>query len=140
MENLNTRPVVFLSRLYLGGIFLIAGSGKIFKTGVNHFNQYIHTTFEATPLPSFFLTLFGYSHPYLELILGILLLLGLFRRFSFTLTAFLCLILSQGQFIIQEYATAAHNGVYFLVSVLALALIASSPPFMAVDSFFEDRV
>lgn len=135
MKKLNRGSVVLLARLYLGGIFLLGGAGKIFKQGPGAFVGYLHKGFGSTVLPELFITSFGYALPFVELIVGITLILGLYRRASFTVAALLCMVLSQGQFMIQEYATAAHNGIYFLVALVGLALVAR--PTFAIDSYFE---
>lgn len=138
MNDFNKRLAVLLMRLYLGGIFLVAGSGKVFAQGIGNFAQYIQGSFSSTFLPSFMLTILGYSLPLLELAVGVLLIIGLFRTFSFALTGLLCILLSQGQFMIKEYATAAHNGIYFLVAIAGLILLDRS--ILALDSLFETRL
>lgn len=138
MNDFNKRLAVLLMRLYLGGIFLVAGSGKIFGQGIGNFAQYIQGTFSSTFLPSFMLTILGYSLPLLELAVGVLLIIGLFRTFSFALTGLLCILLSQGQFMIKEYATASNNGIYFIVAIAGLILLDRS--ILALDSLFETRL
>jgi thiosulfate dehydrogenase [quinone] large subunit len=138
VKKLNRGPVVLLVRLYLGGIFLLAGAGKIFKQGPEAFVGHLHEGFGSTVLPEVFVTAFGYTLPFVEFIVGITLILGLFRRASFTVAALLCVVLSHGQFMIQEHATAAHNGIYFLVALTGLVLVAR--PTFAIDSYFEKRV
>lgn len=137
-RDLNARPVVLLARLYLGGIFLLAGGGKIFGDGVSNFAAYISQQFQGTILPELFLTAISYTLPYVEFLLGILLVAGLLRKFSFTVAGLVFLALSQGQFILGEYATAAHNGVYFLVAIIALLLVRK--PTLAVDTLFHTEV
>lgn len=138
MKDFNTRIVVFLSRIYIGGILLLAGSDKIFVDGVAGFVQYLQGGFGETFLPIFLVTALGYILPFAEFLVGLMLIVGLFRKVSFTGAGILFLLLSQGQFMIEEYATAARNGVYFLVTVFALAIL--SRPVLAFDSIFDTKV
>lgn len=137
-NNLNTRPVILLARLYVGGILFLAGYGKIFDQGVAGFAGYLNQQFQSTFLPDFVLTVFGYSLPYVEFFIGILLIIGLMRKFSLTVAGGVFLLLSQGQFMIGEYATAAHNGVYFLVTLIALLYV--QKPTLGVDTLFHTEV
>lgn len=136
-------------RVFLGLIFTTAGAYKLFAMGLGGWVGFLSGQFEAVPLPAFLVTLFGYLVPFLELGGGLLLLLGLFRRFAFVLTGLTCAALAFGKFI-QGYAaavageseaatnaffTAAHNGVYVLAAVVGLLVMAA--PFLAMDSFRE---
>ncbi|MFB6356682.1 MAG: MauE/DoxX family redox-associated membrane protein [bacterium] len=134
MSQRNQRWAVLFIRLFLGGIFLIAAYGKIVMGGVPTWGTDLYDKFSQTFLPRTFLTVFIYVLPFAELAAGIGLLLGIYRKGSFMLAIMLFMVLSQGEFMVQEYATAAHNGVYFLTSIAGLVML--SKPCFAIDSYF----
>lgn len=133
MDQNQKRWAVFMIRLFLGGIFFIAGLSKIFFMGVPGFVGYVQEQFAGTFLPELFINGFGYTLPYVEFVLGIVLIVGLFRQFSFIVAGFLAMVLAHGQFLIEEHATAAHNGIYFLIAIAGLLLL--TRPCFALDSF-----
>jgi putative oxidoreductase len=66
------------SRIVLGGVFLVAGATKIpdpggFAASIRSYEM---------PLPEWFVSLSAYALPYLEVMLGIYLLAGLFTKVS----------------------------------------------------------
>ena len=67
-----------VSRLVLGGVFLVAGVTKALNPGELAASI---RTYELG-LPEWFVTLSAYALPYLEVLIGFYLLIGLFTRFS----------------------------------------------------------
>ena len=68
--------MTLLSRLVLGGVFLFAGVSKALNVGAlaSSIRSY------GLGLPEWFVSLSAYSLPYLEIILGLYLLVGLFTK------------------------------------------------------------
>lgn len=66
------------SRIVLGGVFLVAGATKIPDPG--EFAASIRSY--EMPLPEWFVSLSAYALPYLEVMLGLYLLAGLFTKVS----------------------------------------------------------
>jgi putative oxidoreductase len=64
------------SRVLLGGVFLVAGAAKMFDPGslAASIRSY------ELPLPEWFVSLSAHALPYLEVMLGLYLLAGLFTR------------------------------------------------------------
>lgn len=87
-----------LSRLVLGGVFVVAGATKVFDPGGLAASI---RTYELG-LPEWFVSLSAYSLPYLEVMLGVYLIAGLFTKTSAWATNALMLVftvaLLQGAF------------------------------------------
>src|SRR3712207_9224449 len=85
-----------VSRLVLGGVFLVAGATKIPDPGglAASIRSY------ELPLPEWFVSLSAHALPYLEVMLGLYVLIGLFTRASAwatnALTLLFLLALAQG--------------------------------------------
>jgi putative oxidoreductase len=67
-----------LSRIILGGVFLVAGASKILDAGALAASI---RSYEL-PLPEWFVSLSAHALPLLEVLLGLYLLAGLFTRLS----------------------------------------------------------
>jgi len=98
---------------------LVAGLGKIghvagFVTG------YLAPTFEKTALPDWLVAGYGHTLPFVELLIGVLLLLGLFRNFALLLTGVTLLSLAFGQLLLQQAGTVANIMQYVLMAAVAL--------------------
>jgi uncharacterized membrane protein YphA (DoxX/SURF4 family) len=77
-----------ISRLALGGIFLLAGIAKI---GVPDALRYAINQY-SMPIPSFIVEAMAVGMPILEVLVGVWLLLGLFTRFSAAIAGVMMLI------------------------------------------------
>lgn len=77
-----------VSRIVLGGVFLLAGATKIADPGglAASIRSY------ELPLPEWFVSASAYSLPYLEVLLGFYLVIGLFTRVSAWATNALMLV------------------------------------------------
>jgi len=74
--SLNQNIAHLLTRLLLGFIFLMQGFGKVFKIGVdNVYNGFFKGQFEEL-LPDFLLLFTAYYTSYIELLGGLLLIIG----------------------------------------------------------------
>ena len=114
-----TQVGLFLTRAALGGFLLLAGWGKAageLDQGVGSFYKESFQGMAPGWLPGWFGTPYGYALPWLELLVGGMLVLGLFTRFF-----------AIGGFLILTSITAAAvsaNG-----SITGLAKGAPGPPF-----------
>ena len=111
--------ISLLTRLTLGMIFFFAGLGK-FLGGYQNFVNWMTGQFKDTMLPSFALLPFTYALPFVEIILGLLLLAGLFTRWSFFLTGLLVAAFIFGQLQLQHHEEVATHLLYFLSVALGI--------------------
>ena len=94
--SLSSPYATFVSRLVLGGVFLVAGATKVPNPGslAAAIRSY------ELPLPEWFVSLSAHVLPYLEVMLGLYVLIGLFTRASAwatnALTLLFLLALAQG--------------------------------------------
>lgn len=75
---LSSSYATLISRLVLGGIFLVAGITKALDAG--GFAASIRSY--ELGLPEWFVSLSAYGLPYLEILIGLYLIVGLFTKFS----------------------------------------------------------
>ena len=108
-----------LLRVSLGVLFFFAGLNKIIDGPVD-FAQGMIGNFEETYLPVILVAPFAYVLPYIELVLGAALIVGIFTKPMLTLTGILLIMLSLGTNIMGDPPTTANNVNYILVTVAAL--------------------
>ncbi|MBD5781589.1 DoxX family membrane protein [Pelagicoccus sp. NFK12] len=121
-------------RLFLSLLMLTAGLGKFknqegdysFSAYYNGVVNWIVSTFEKTDLPGFLVSLYAYSIGYLEILLGLLLLLGVKTKWVLALIALTLVSLAYGQMLLgtQESGTAVSQiSIYLLVTAAALYFV-----------------
>jgi len=84
---LTTIPVQVLCRLILGGLFIYASIDKI-----THPQDFAYIVYNYKLLPDIFINLFAFILPWIEMISGIFLVTGIFRRASSLMLSFLLLV------------------------------------------------
>lgn len=114
----NHEAAYALLRLAFGIVFLTAGIGK-FMMGVGTFAAGLEQQF-AGKLPAALVMPFAYTLPFAEVVIGALLVLGLFNFAALVLAGLLLVALTFGSLVGGETATAAHNVQYALVNSLLL--------------------
>lgn len=120
--NLNRNVAVLTTRLLLGFIFLMQGYGKIFNIGVeNLYNSYFKETFE-TLLPNFLVYGTAYYTSYIELIGGLLLVIGLKRDWALYALASVLVIVTFGHGLEKPIWDLSHvmPRAIFLIALLIL--------------------
>lgn len=85
----------YILRFALGGMLIFMAIGKLMM-GVSTFVQNTSPLFEKSVIPTGLVTEFLFIVPWLELILGTLILLGLFTRFASILSGFLFALFAIG--------------------------------------------
>ncbi len=115
---LNPRfAAVALGRWAFGVLFLVVGLAKL--GNVNGFADNLVKQFDKTWLPQVLVSIFGHVLPFLEIALGALLVLGLFRNVVLFATGILLLALSFGQMLLGQAQVMFFNITYlFLVAAL----------------------
>jgi thiosulfate dehydrogenase [quinone] large subunit len=122
MSSRHPDPVsgaTLLLRLALGMLFFFAAVNK-FVGGYDNFTSYILSDFEDTWLPAFLLYPYAYALPFVELVLGAVLILGLATRWSFLIAGVLLISLAFGKVVQQEYGVVASNLNYVLIAAAGL--------------------
>ena len=109
-----------LLRATFGVLFLFYGIGK-FMRGLGNFAGSMQQRF-AGKLPMALVMPFGYSLPFIEVLVGILLVLGLFNSITLVLSGFLLMALTFGMVILGDTPTVANNLLYVLINFVLLYL------------------
>ncbi len=104
---------VALGRWCFGIIFLIFGINKL--RDVSAFVENMSKPFAQTWLPEVLVKIFGHALPFIEVTLGVLLLLGLFRAYAVFAAAVLLLILTFGQVVLGNGQVVFSNTVYLFL-------------------------
>ena len=96
-SNLEQRQAYLLLRVLTGLDFFMHGFARIFTgSHLGGFSQGMVKSMAATPLPPALTLATGYAIPCVELLIGTLLLLGLFTRAALTVAFLLMLVLMFG--------------------------------------------
>jgi thiosulfate dehydrogenase [quinone] large subunit len=110
-----------LFRLLTGLDFFGHGFARIFTGAhLSGFAQGMVKSMASTPLPSSLTLASGYAIPCVELLIGILLLLGLFTRYTLILAFLLMFVLMFGITLKQDWSIAMQQLMYGLVLFLLL--------------------
>jgi len=91
-------PIVnFIVRWILGLLFLMAGLWKVFVlTPAGHAQQFFVDGFSDSWIPTWLLQVFGYSIPFLELVAGLLICIGLRTREALVAVGLLLIVTTYG--------------------------------------------
>lgn len=109
METTTSRAAgMFFTRVLLGIIFLMQGFGKIFTFGVDNLYGMFFKDFEKTFLPRWLIWATAYYTSYIELIGGILLITGLFKKCALYLLAIDLLVVSFGHGLLEPIWDLQH--------------------------------
>src|ERR687884_2080293 len=116
----NRRETAYaLMRVTLVLVFLFYGLGK-FTGGFGNYAVGLQQRF-AGKLPSALVLPFGYALPFLEVLVGVLILLGLFNSIALVLSGLLLAALTFGMVILGDTPTVAHNLQYVLINFVLLS-------------------
>lgn len=124
----------FLLRFVLGMMFFVAGIGK-FIMGLGVFRGFLAKQFAESWLPHIIVAPFGAVLPFVEVIVGALLILGLARFFSLIAGSLLMLTLAFGTMVSNNQTSSASNVVF--VALFAAALFASRWDLIALDTLIS---
>lgn len=106
-------------RTTVRSVFLFYGLGKLLN-GFVKFAEGHEKDFSTTWLPGSAVYSFGVALPFLELIAGSLLVLGMFTRFAAAFGGILLLLLTTGLTISGNPGAVAHNLIYSIIFFLLL--------------------
>ncbi len=123
-------------RLLLGFIVGMQGFGKVFNIGVSNIYNGGFKSFEDTFLPTFILKATAYFTSYAELICGLLLLLGLFRKQSYYILAIVLIIVTFGHGL-QSPVWDLQHVMYRTVLLVFLMMIPLEKDKISMDYFLK---
>jgi uncharacterized membrane protein YphA (DoxX/SURF4 family) len=112
---------LFFLRTLLGLIFLMQGFGKVFSWGVSNVYQNIFAEFESTWIPTQLLHFVAYFTSYVELIGGLLLILGLLRQWAYVFLSIVLLIVAYGHGLESPIWDLQH--VFFRAAILGTLML-----------------
>ena len=120
-EGINRHIAVFVLRVLLGLIFLMAGYGKIFAFGTEAIYMDMLKQFQNTFLPKWLIWFTAYYTSYIELICGLLLVLGIFKHISLYMLGSVLIVISFGHGLIEPIWDLQH--VFFRTTMLITLLL-----------------
>lgn len=89
--------VILIVRWILGLLFLMAGYWKVFVlTPASHAQQFFVEGFSGTWIPTWILQALGYSIPFVELVAGLLILVGFRTRDALVVVGLLLVVTTYG--------------------------------------------
>lgn len=129
----NAQYTYLLARLPMGMTFFGHGLERMPK--LSAFAEHMAQPFQKSILPMALVTPFGYVLPFLELLTGILLLIGLFTRFSIVLGVLIMLALIFGSCMIEQWNNVFSQIVY--AGYLAVLFYFTNYNIYAVDKLIN---
>ncbi len=120
-QNSDYTAAAFLTRLFLGVMFLAAGIGK-FVMGYSNYVAGFTGMFSKSWVPSILTTPVVYIVPVLELVLGILLIAGLWSDRVLIVSGITLIAFGLGALSVGQAETLSFNGLYLLMTAFALYL------------------
>lgn len=129
---------LFFIRVLLGIIFFFQGYGKVFTMSVSQVYDRFFKEFENTMLPKWLIVSTAYYTSYVELIGGILLITGLFRKQAMYLLAMDLLVVSFGHGFMEPIWDLSHV-VPRAVLLSALFLLPTSWDIWNADAFLKKQ-
>lgn len=138
--NKNWPIVNFIVRWILGLLFLMAGIWKVFVlTPAAHAQQFFVEGFSQTWIPIWLLQLFGYSIPFLELVAGLLICIGLKSREALIAVGLLLIVTTYGHALQQPLFDIAGHTFTRLALIVFLLLAPLGTDRYSVDQWLLAR-
>lgn len=139
MKNLNKTVAVFTVRIILGLIFLMQGFGKVFTWGMeNVINaDFFQGTFENL-LPKYIIVSTAYYTSYVELIGGLLLVLGLKTNYTLYALASVLIIVTFGHGLAEPIWDLSHV-MYRTILLITLLLLPKEWDQFSMDYLFRKQ-
>ena len=123
MSN-NWPIVIFIVRWILGLLFLMVGYWKVFvMTPAIHTQQFFVDGFSDTWIPIWLLQLFGYSIPFLELVAGLLICIGLRTKEALIAVGLLLIVTTYGH-ALQDALFDIDGHTFTRLALIAFVLLA----------------
>lgn len=134
-------PIVnFIVRWILGLLFLMAGIWKVFVlTPAAHAQQFFVEGLSQTWIPAWLLQVFGYSIPFLELVAGLLICIGLKSREALIAVGLLLIVTTYGHALQQPLFDIAGHTFTRLALIVFLLLAPLGTDRYSVDQWLLAR-
>lgn len=127
--------IAFILRLAIGVLFFTAGLNKFMADGgASSVSSGIIKGFQDVWLPQFLVAPYAYVLPYVEFVLGLALILGIFSRYAAMLSALLFLSLAFGKMVTQEWSVVSNNLFYVFLACVTVWFVSVN------DKFSVDRL
>lgn len=136
--SFNQQIALFFVRIILGLIFFMQGFGKVWTWGVSNVYQMFFDTEQYLVFPKFLLQATAYYTSYVELIAGLLLLLGWKRDYALYALASVLVIVSFGHGFAQPIWDLSHV-LYRLFLIIVLLLLPSHWDRFSMDHFLAKK-
>ncbi len=139
MTNLNKSLAVLLIRLILGLIFLMQGIGKVFTWGVEKvYNMdFFYPTYKEI-LPDYIIKATAYYTSYVELIAGLLVVIGLKRDYALYFLSSVLVIVTFGHGLATPIWDLSHV-IYRTILLVALLLLPKEWDKYSIDGFIQKQ-
>jgi thiosulfate dehydrogenase (quinone) large subunit len=111
-------------RATLGVNIVLHGVARLLA-GPGHFVSTLAQQFHSTPLPRTLVVAFAYALPWIEAVLGLLVVIGLFTRVALSLGALLILVLTFGSCLLQNWDVAGLQLIYAAIYAALLAWVSA---------------
>ena len=113
--------ISFILRISMASLFAVAAIGK-FVGGIGATVTRFEEIYKATWLPLWMVTPYAHTIAFAEVIVAVWLLSGYKLKEAWIFTAAVLISLAFGMAVAQQYATAADNYIYVVISCLGLYL------------------
>ena len=138
--NKNWPIVNFIVRWILGLLFFMAGIWKVFVlTPAAHAQQFFVEGFSETWIPIWLLQIFGYSIPFIELVAGLLICIGLKTREALIAVGFLLIVTTYGHALQQPLFDIDGHTFTRLVLIIFLLLAPHGTDRFSLDQWWSNR-
>ncbi len=130
----------FIVRWILGLLFLMAGFWKVFVlTHAAHAQQFFVEGFSDSWIPTWLLQLFGYSIPFLELVAGLLICIGLRTREALIAVGLLLIVTTYGHALQQPLFDIDGHTFTRLALIVFLLLAPAGGDRYSIDQWLLSR-
>ena len=130
----------FFSRLSLGIFIGMIGVQKVFVIGASaHAQNFFVAGFKDHWIPEWLLLALGYSIPFVELVCGVLIFVGLWVRFNTIIIGFLLLIVAYGHMLQDAFYDPTSHWLPRFMLMIAVLLLYGRDDKWSAEHLLEKR-
>ncbi len=130
---------LLLSRLVLGLIFFMAGTFKVFELGPLEHARRFFLPYEETFLPVWSLWVVGTTIPFVELLAGVLLIIGFGVRWAAVALGWVLAVVTFGHLLKEPLYAFNEHVIPRLALVLYVLLMPAAMDRFSIDSWLKRR-